>query len=328
VAADVREAVLETDELRIRVASVRLGAVSTLVLALIGLVYYLQTWSAPNRPVMAVSAAGFALLAVLLLALPVPRLITSRTRDLFFVTWSVASTLGISLFYHLDGGGRSPLAFGLILALAFSGLLYPLRGAVGVAALVLASYLAVALAHPHRLTDVLFVEASLLATAVMCVWTAWWRDRQRLELMRLSRTDPLTGCLNRRGLEDRVARAIAVGRPFAIVTLDLDGLKAVNDRDGHAAGDLLLRAAAEQLGEAVRPNDAVGRLGGDEFAIVLPGAGIDVAAQVRERAAGRVAASFGVAAFPADGATMDALFRHADAGVYAEKALRSAQADR
>jgi diguanylate cyclase (GGDEF)-like protein len=315
--------VLEIDELRIRVASVRLGAVSTLVLALIGVVYYLQSWDEPNRGVMTACAAGFAGLALLLLAVPIPRLITGRTRNVFFVGWSVLSTLGISFFYHLDGGGRSPLAFGLILALAFSGLLYPLRGALGVAALVLVSYLAAALAHPYRLTDVLFVEASLLATAVMCVWTAWWRDRQRLELMRLSRTDPLTGCLNRRGLEDRVARAIAAGGPFAIVTLDLDGLKLVNDRDGHAAGDVLLRDAVARLADAVRPNDAVGRLGGDEFAVVLDGADELSARRVRDRVARSVRASFGVAAFPADGTTIDALFVHADAGVYAEKNLRA-----
>jgi diguanylate cyclase (GGDEF)-like protein len=316
--------VLETDELRIRIASVRLGAVSTLVLALLGLWYYADTWDAPNRPLMAALASSFALLAVLLLALPVGRVVDGRTGDAFFVGWSVASTLGIALFFHLDGGGRSPFAFGLVLALAFSGLLYPLRGAVGVAALVICSYLAVALAHPYRLTDVLFVAAALLSTSVMCVWTAWWRDRQRLELMRLSHTDPLTGSLNRRGLEQHVERAIAAGVPFAIVTLDLDGLKGVNDRDGHAAGDDLLRAAVSRLHEAVRPSDAVGRVGGDEFAIVLPGAGRDVAAGVLDRATLALStsapASFGLAAFPADGATSDALFRHADAAVYAAKA--------
>ena len=315
---------LETDELRIRVASVRLGAVSTLALSLIGLAYYVTSWEAPNRPLMAALAGAFALLAVLLLALPIPRLITGRTRDAFFVGWSVLSTLGISLFYHLDGGGRSPLAFGLVLALAFSGLLFPLRGALGVAALVLGSHLAVALAHPYRVTDVLYVEASLLATAVMCVWTAWWRDRQRRELMRLSRTDPLTGCLNRRGIEDRVARAIAAGRPFAVVTLDLDGLKEINDGEGHAAGDALLRSAADRLADAVRANDAVGRLGGDEFALVLVGGDRESARRVCDRASRQVPASFGIAAFPADGSTLDALFSHADAGVYAQKARRAA----
>jgi diguanylate cyclase (GGDEF)-like protein len=320
--------VLENDdELRIRVASVRLGAVSTIVLALIGLAYYGDTWGQPHRSLMAALAASFALLALVLLALPVARIIGGRAREPFFIVWSTVSTLGIALFFHLDGGGRSPIAFGLVLALAFSGLLYPLRGAIAVAALVISSYLAVALAHPYRLTDVLFVSAALLSTSVMCVWTASSRDRQRRELTRLSHTDALTGCLNRRGLEDHVERAIAAGEPFAIVTLDLDGLKAVNDRDGHAAGDAVLRDAVARLREAVRPTDEVGRVGGDEFALVLPGARPDVAARVRDRAMLALSvsapASFGLAAFPADGATSDALFRHADAGVYAAKALRA-----
>jgi diguanylate cyclase (GGDEF)-like protein len=115
-----------------------------------------------------------------------------------------------------------------------------------------------------------------------------------------------------------------VGKPFAVITLDVDGLKRVNDRDGHAAGDALLCATVERLAAAVRPNDAVGRLGGDEFAVVLPGADRDVAAQVVERAAEAVPASFGLAAFPADGTTMDALFHRADAGVYAAKGRRAA----
>ena len=317
---------LDTDELRIRVACVRLGAVSTFALVLAGLAYYAATWQAPHRPVMTGLAAAFGVLAVALAVLPVDRLVVGRTRDVFFVCWSIVSTGGVAFFYHLDGGGRSPIAFGLVLALAFAALLYPLRGAIGVAALVIVTYLSVALAHPHAATDVLFVAASLLLTSVMCVGTAFWRDRQRLELTRLSRTDPLTGCLNRRGLEERVERAVAGGGRFALVTLDLDDFKGVNDRHGHAAGDAVLRAAVRCLQEAVRPADAVGRLGGDEFAILLPGASREVAGRVVDRAVLALSvtapASFGVAGFPEDGRTSDALFRRADAAVYGAKAQR------
>jgi len=320
--------VLETDELRIRVASVRLGALSTLALVLVGFAHYASTWHAPNRPLMVALAACFGVAALLLVVLPIARLVSGRASTVFFVAWSVLSTLGIAVLHHLDGGGRSPIAFGLVLALAFSGLLYPLSGALGVAALVICSYLTVALIHPHRLTDVLFVATCLVATSVMCVGTAWWRDRQRRELTLQSRTDPLTGCLNRRGLEDEVARAVAAGLPFAVVTLDLDDFKLVNDREGHAAGDAVLCAVVAHLQTALRPVDAVGRLGGDEFALVLPGAGRDVAARIVDRAELALTltarASFGLAAYPVDGTTSDALFRHADAGVYTAKALRSA----
>ena len=317
---------LETDELRIRVACVRLGAVSTLALALVGIAYYLTTWDQPNRPLLSGLAAAFAVIGLLLCVLPVGRLVAGPARDAFFVAWSIVSTCGIALLYHLDGGGRSPIAFGLVLALAFAALLYPLRGAIGVAALVIGAYLLVALAHPHADTDVLFVAASLLLTSVMCVGTAFWRDSQRLDLTRLSITDSLTGCLNRRGLEEAVERAVAAGDRFALVTLDLDDLKTVNDRDGHAAGDVVLRATVRCLQDAVRPSDAVGRLGGDEFAILLPGATAEVAAHVVDRAVLALSvtapASFGLAVFPDDGTTSDALFRRADAAVYAAKAQR------
>lgn len=189
-------------------------------------------------------------------------------------------------------------------------------------------YLSAALGRPHQARDVAFVTVALLCTATMCAWTAWWRERQRHQLTLLARTDPLTGCLNRRGLETMLDSALAGGEPFALMTLDLDGLKVVNDRAGHAAGDALLRAAVATLEQVVRPTDAIGRLGGDEFAVVLPGAIPEIAQRVRDRAVLALSltapASFGLATYPHDGASSDALFQCADAGVYAAKALRSA----
>ncbi|MBD3765000.1 MAG: GGDEF domain-containing protein [Rhodobacterales bacterium] len=106
-------------------------------------------------------------------------------------------------------------------------------------------------------------------------------------------TDPLTGVLNRRGF-DRRLRGQGEG---AVVLLDLDGFKAVNDRIGHAAGDRLLCAVARQLAAALRQGDVLARLGGDEFAVWLPGAG-----QAEARAvAGRLRAA--VAALPQDSGT-------------------------
>jgi diguanylate cyclase (GGDEF)-like protein len=320
--------VLESDELRIRIASVRLGAASTVALALVGIAYYFSTWERPDRPLMTMLAAGFAVLGAVLAVRPIAAAVVDRPNAVFFSAWSTFSTGGIAVLFYLDGAARSPIAFGFVLALAFAGLVFPLRGAIAVAALVEANYVLAALARPHRVMDVAFVIVALLCTAVMCVWTAWWRDRQRRELMRLSITDPLTGCLNRRGIEDAVERALDRGAPFALVTLDLDGLKQVNDRDGHAAGDAVLCRAVRILREVVRPTDCVGRLGGDEFALLLPGAGPDAAGAVLDRAvlalASAAPASFGLAAFPRDGSTGDALFSYADAGVYSAKAKRNA----
>lgn len=82
-------------------------------------------------------------------------------------------------------------------------------------------------------------------------------------------TDTLTGLGNRRALEAALAEVMARGSPFALLHLDLDYFKAVNDTRGHAAGDHVLRAAAAALREATRPHDLVMRVGGDEFVIIL-----------------------------------------------------------
>ena len=90
----------------------------------------------------------------------------------------------------------------------------------------------------------------------------------------LAETDPLTGCLNRRSVSpatDRlIQQALQRGQAIAFVMLDLDNFKMVNDLNGHATGDVLLRAAAERIVAQVPPDGLVARIGGDEFAVVLP----------------------------------------------------------
>ncbi|MCB2113462.1 MAG: GGDEF domain-containing protein [Parvularculaceae bacterium] len=96
---------------------------------------------------------------------------------------------------------------------------------------------------------------------------------QLVELEELARTDPLTGVLNRRAFVEELNRALAVvqryGHPASLAFIDLDDLKKINDRFGHAAGDAALIHAAELIGANIRATDIFGRLGGDEFAIIL-----------------------------------------------------------
>jgi diguanylate cyclase (GGDEF)-like protein/putative nucleotidyltransferase with HDIG domain len=110
---------------------------------------------------------------------------------------------------------------------------------------------------------------------------------------------------------------------LAIVLLDLDDFKRVNDEHGHAFGDELLRWVVTTMGAVVRPSDAIGRLGGDEFAVLALGAGAAEATRLAERLGAaldaRAPVSFGISTYPRDGLDRDGLHHHADLALYAVK---------
>ncbi len=161
--------------------------------------------------------------------------------------------------------------------------------------------------------------------------------RAREELEWSAAHDPLTGLANRKAFEQRAARAFeALPRslPAAIVFIDLDHFKPINDTAGHAAGDAMLRAVATEMTARVRASDLVVRLGGDEFALLLERCPLDVALRVAENVraaiAGivlpweqrqlRVGASVGVACIAPDMPDVAAWVTAADAACYAAKA--------
>jgi diguanylate cyclase (GGDEF)-like protein/PAS domain S-box-containing protein len=150
-------------------------------------------------------------------------------------------------------------------------------------------------------------------------------------LRHLATTDPLTGVANYRrfaeALESEMRRARRTGRGLAVVMLDVDAMKQINDLYGHVAGDRVLRRTADTLVASCRSIDTVARYGGDEFAVVVPETGPEGAAAFEKRLRDRlrsweprVSASTGVAVYPRDGETMEQLLTAADHALYRMKA--------
>ncbi|SFL96665.1 GGDEF domain-containing protein [Marinobacter zhejiangensis] len=163
------------------------------------------------------------------------------------------------------------------------------------------------------------------------------REEAEQRLINLAQTDSLTGLANRNRFQELLARTIAESQrsnsPYALVVLDLDRFKQVNDTFGHEAGDRLLKLVGQTLIERLRGTDTVGRLGGEEFGLLLRDVSCDdttqLIEQVRERIADTqlryrgqdisVTASFGIAHSSRDGHQADALFRTADRRLYQGK---------
>jgi diguanylate cyclase (GGDEF)-like protein/putative nucleotidyltransferase with HDIG domain len=315
-------------DVRLRMATVRFGVWVTIAVCSAGSAYCLFTWGSPNRTLM-LGLLGAALLCCVPIALvDAERIVRSRWREAFFLSWSLIDISFIATLEALDGGAKSPLAAVYFLTLIFAALSYPLP-AVWVIALfdVSAALIVGAVAGHPDWAYLGFFAASLACTGFLCVWQARNHETQRKELAQISRTDPLTGSLNRRGFEERVDAELGEGarggRPLTLVLIDLDDFKTVNDTHGHAAGDELLCWVVATIGAGLRPFDAIGRLGGDEFAVVLPGAAradaLEVAARVRHALSERVSAAMGLATFPVDGADREELHRRADAELYTGK---------
>jgi diguanylate cyclase (GGDEF)-like protein/PAS domain S-box-containing protein len=146
--------------------------------------------------------------------------------------------------------------------------------------------------------------------------------------------DPLTGLLNRRGFEQKAVAGIAASSQGAVLYLDLNQFKSINDRFGHQAGDALLKAFGHRLEFCLRPEDVLARLGGDEFAIVLPGVSVEDVKHIAQRLVETAseayiiqgqeigcAASVGIALMPIHGDDLWHLVSIADQAMYNAKSI-------
>ena len=331
----------DRSEIRFRVESIGVGIRLTLVTCAAGIIYALSTWDEqPNRQLIVSILGVVIVLALLVYLLPGERIVRSRWREPFFFAWSLANILLITVIVGADQTSASPLALLFFVPLVFAALSYPLYSVVTLAAVDFLCYVG---AVSFILTAVgldtadapdqeysAFFAFCLGTIAVLCAWYATHQDRRRQDLARISRADPLTGCLNRRGFTERLNAelnaAARSGHPLGLLQIDLDHFKEINDTKGHAAGDEILIWVVQALEETLRPTDWVGRLGGDEFAILLPGASRgnaeEVADRVRYALTERAPASVGVATFPIDGADPEELHRAADAELYERKNRR------
>jgi diguanylate cyclase (GGDEF)-like protein len=232
-------------------------------------------------------------------------------------------------------GGGDAFWLCVPLALLVAGPVRSARAGAAGAALVAVAACAPALASPGfgPLPDPLLVVAVVGGSVAVLAAVRARLESERSAMRRWALTDPLTGAANRRGLGERieyeVARHARQKHRFAVVMIDLDGFKFVNDRYGHPAGDELLRDVAASLREAVRDQDTVARLGGDEFCVLAPETDAAGGAHLADRVRAAVrrvttgldalSASVGVAVYPDDGTTPTAVLGAADVAQIAAK---------
>lgn len=192
-------------------------------------------------------------------------------------------------------------------------------------------------ASPHALIDLLNM---VLCGALMLLFVHLYeirREEAEQRLVDMAQTDALTGLANRSNFQGTLNRTIAEcdrsGSVFALVVMDIDHFKVVNDTLGHEAGDFVLRNISRCLTERLRSTDFVGRLGGEEFGLILrdvkPGDAFELMDELRQRIADhklsygeaviRVTASFGIAQWPDHGRDAENLFRVADRCLYKGK---------
>jgi diguanylate cyclase (GGDEF)-like protein len=245
----------------------------------------------------------------------------------------------IALGLWVSGGVDSYLGPILVLPTLYVAYFFPPRLAWPLAVIEIATYFTPAVysdpARVHLLLGRTVMYAAAYAGLVATIQylkshLVAAEQRQR----RMAHTDPLTGLPNRRAFDVALDGAVAAGRPFSLLLIDVDRFKQINDSFGHTVGDRVLRDIAARTRASIRASDTLARIGGDELALVAPGASVagaerlasamheTVASLVPEEGAAPVTLTISRASYPEDGLDRDGLLRAADHRLHAVKDMR------
>jgi diguanylate cyclase (GGDEF)-like protein len=248
----------------------------------------------------------------------------------------IVSSLAVVVLIGFIGAQGQLLAYSylILLPVMFGAVAFGLN--FGITAAALANFAAVITYHQLGLTQMPVLQFQLLCALVMCVGMTLGAaiDDQRVASFDAWH-DPLTGMLNRRALFEQGQRMLERARrhqfPVAVIMLDLDHFKAVNDTYGHSVGDTMLRGVAEKFQSITRAGDLSARIGGEEFALLAEGVDAAQAVQIAERlrllicqlksgnSIDAASASLGVALSSAGEESLEQLLADADRALYAAK---------
>jgi len=323
----------------IRDRVVRVVALSYLV-AVAVVVAVSGGWGADAATIYVLVALGT--LSVVFLGDLVPDRVPAMVRG--WAEAGVAIVL-VTAITGLTGGVLSPFAVGFFLIVGAAAMSRDSLAPILVAVVSALSVWAVDVLvwprtgdmSPAVVAAILFLGLALLLLATIVAVASREHERAQDATLRLARFDPLTGLYNRTHFFTELEREIRLsqraGRTFALLMIDVDGLKPVNDAFGHHYGDRLLTGVTGVIRSTVRATDTPARYGGDEFLVLLPetdAAGAYVVAEkLRHDIAGftiqvsdrtvRTSVSLGLVTYPEDGTTVDALMAAADAALYEAK---------
>jgi diguanylate cyclase (GGDEF)-like protein len=245
----------------------------------------------------------------------------------------VLNVVTIGAAAALTGGPLSPLVAWMVIPIVSLAGRFDTRGVFGGTGIVLLALVAISALHPRAFLD----HPEFVVAVVPLTLAVGWFSAAMMYAERRSRTasslDDLTGLLNRRSLPDRfgelAAQAALTGDAVALVALDIDHFKQINDTHGHARGDAVLREVARAIRGELRSFELAYRIGGEEFLIVLPGVDLEHGAGVAERLRARIAAlrpdgldvrvSLGVSAGTGAEVAYAPLYAAADRALYAAK---------